>query len=199
MKAKKAIVFLSVIICLLSFGCGNKNTYDDNTYASKEFAVNNVQMSSDVSSLNFGAIPSSYFYANVKNIYITGKYENADSNSFIKFILKHNGKKIHQNTFTCSKSPSLNFRVCLTSNGRLKTGKYSVELYINNNSKPAKTINFAVTARADYSSPTVYITKTGSKYHRNGCRCLSKSKIPVSLKDAKKRGYDPCGICKPIK
>lgn len=199
MKAKKAIVFLSVIICLLSFGCGSKNTYDDNTDASKEFAVNNVQMSSGVNSLNLSAKPSSYFYANVKNIYITGKYENADSNTFIKFILKHNGKKILQNTMACSKFPSLSFRACLTSKGRLKTGKYSVELYINNNSEPAKTINFAVAVRADYSTPTVYITKTGSKYHRSGCHCLSKSKIPVSLKDAKKRGYDPCGICKPIK
>ena len=27
---------------------------------------------------------------------------------------------------------------------------------------------------------TVYITKTGKKYHRAGCRSLSKSKIPVS-------------------
>lgn len=27
-------------------------------------------------------------------------------------------------------------------------------------------------------SVTVYVTKTGTKYHRDGCRSLSKSKIP---------------------
>ena len=44
---------------------------------------------------------------------------------------------------------------------------------------------------------TVYTTKTGAKYHRTGCRYLSKSKIPISLKDAKARGYTPCSVCNP--
>lgn len=38
---------------------------------------------------------------------------------------------------------------------------------------------------------TVYITKTGSKYHRAGCRYTKKSCIPISKKDAKARGYSP--------
>jgi len=38
---------------------------------------------------------------------------------------------------------------------------------------------------------TVYVTNTGSKYHRAGCRYLSKSCIPISLDSAKTRGYDP--------
>jgi hypothetical protein len=44
---------------------------------------------------------------------------------------------------------------------------------------------------------TVYITKTGSKYHRDGCRYLSKSKIAITLKQAKDSGYTPCSVCKP--
>jgi hypothetical protein len=44
---------------------------------------------------------------------------------------------------------------------------------------------------------TVYITETGTKYHRDGCRYLSKSKIPISLSDAKARGYTPCSVCNP--
>jgi len=43
----------------------------------------------------------------------------------------------------------------------------------------------------------VYITRTGEKYHRDGCRYLSESKIPISLKDAKARGYAPCSVCRP--
>lgn len=45
---------------------------------------------------------------------------------------------------------------------------------------------------------TVYVTKTGAKYHSDGCRYLSKSKIPMSLSDAK-RSYTPCSVCDPPK
>lgn len=44
---------------------------------------------------------------------------------------------------------------------------------------------------------TVYITKTGKKFHRNGCRSLSKSKISISRSNAIKKGYSPCSVCKP--
>jgi micrococcal nuclease len=44
---------------------------------------------------------------------------------------------------------------------------------------------------------TVYITKTGKKYHTASCRYLSKSKIAISLKDAKARGYTACSVCQP--
>jgi micrococcal nuclease len=43
----------------------------------------------------------------------------------------------------------------------------------------------------------VYITKTGKKYHSGNCRYLSKSKIPINLKEAVERGYIPCSVCGP--
>jgi len=43
---------------------------------------------------------------------------------------------------------------------------------------------------------TVYVTRTGKKYHRSGCRYLSRSKIPIALPAAKLR-YSPCSICGP--
>lgn len=46
-------------------------------------------------------------------------------------------------------------------------------------------------------SQTVYITKTGKKYHAESCRYLSKSKIALSLTDAVIKHYMPCSICKP--
>ncbi|MGH4118935.1 ComEC/Rec2 family competence protein [Clostridium sp.] len=48
-------------------------------------------------------------------------------------------------------------------------------------------------------SVTVYTTKTGSKYHVEGCSSLSKSKIPISLNDAKAQGLGPCSKCHPPK
>jgi hypothetical protein len=60
---------------------------------------------------------------------------------------------------------------------------------------PAQTL--AAQQQTQTKEQTVYITKTGKKYHRDGCRYLSKSKVPVSLKDAKANGYTPCSVCKP--
>ncbi len=44
---------------------------------------------------------------------------------------------------------------------------------------------------------TVYVTKSGSKYHLSGCSHLSKSKIEKPLSEAKAAGYTPCKTCKP--
>ncbi len=44
---------------------------------------------------------------------------------------------------------------------------------------------------------TVYVTNTGSKYHRSGCRYLKKSKISINLSEAKNQGYGPCKVCRP--
>jgi hypothetical protein len=46
---------------------------------------------------------------------------------------------------------------------------------------------------------TVYVTRTGKRYHRDGCRYLASSKIPISLKDAKAQGYTPCKVCRPAR
>lgn len=47
------------------------------------------------------------------------------------------------------------------------------------------------------SAVTVYITDTGSKYHRSGCRYLKDSQHEISLSSAKSKGYEPCKVCKP--
>jgi hypothetical protein len=57
-------------------------------------------------------------------------------------------------------------------------------------------VAFTATAVAQSADTTVYVTKTGAKYHKAGCRSLSRSQIPMTLADASKR-YGPCSICKP--
>jgi hypothetical protein len=44
---------------------------------------------------------------------------------------------------------------------------------------------------------TVFITKTGEKYHRADCGYLRKSKIATTKADAIDRGYTPCSKCRP--
>lgn len=42
---------------------------------------------------------------------------------------------------------------------------------------------------------TVYITRTGAKYHRAGCQYLSRSMIPMNKAEALRSGYDACSRC----
>ncbi len=43
----------------------------------------------------------------------------------------------------------------------------------------------------------VYVTKSGEKYHTEGCSYLTDSKMPVSLEQAVTEGKTPCSRCHP--
>ncbi len=43
----------------------------------------------------------------------------------------------------------------------------------------------------------VYITKTGSKYHRHSCMHLRYSAIPIERYKALQINYEPCKVCRP--
>ncbi len=45
---------------------------------------------------------------------------------------------------------------------------------------------------------TVYVTRTGVKYHLSGCRYLRRSSIPMKLSEARKT-YTACSVCRPPK
>jgi len=47
----------------------------------------------------------------------------------------------------------------------------------------------------DREERTVYITRTGKKYHGPNCSYLRRSKIPISLKEARAQGYTACSRC----
>ena len=54
----------------------------------------------------------------------------------------------------------------------------------------------ATTQAQQNNDPTVYITNTGGKYHRAGCRFLKQSQIEKHLSEVKGI-YGPCGVCNP--
>jgi hypothetical protein len=57
-------------------------------------------------------------------------------------------------------------------------------------------VAFAVATIAQSAATTVYVTRTGAKYHTASCRYLSRSQIPMALGEASKR-FSPCSICRP--
>ena len=50
--------------------------------------------------------------------------------------------------------------------------------------------------RAELEKQKVFVTNTGKKYHREGCRYLAKSSIPTTLGEAVRK-YGPCSVCRP--
>jgi hypothetical protein len=42
---------------------------------------------------------------------------------------------------------------------------------------------------------TVYVTRTGHKYHKATCGSIKRSKIPMSRSEAIKKGFTPCKRC----
>jgi hypothetical protein len=50
---------------------------------------------------------------------------------------------------------------------------------------------------ASIADPVVFVTRTGERYHRGGCRYLRASCSPLRLGEAKATGYTPCLRCRP--
>ena len=53
------------------------------------------------------------------------------------------------------------------------------------------------TESSDSEEITVYVTDTGSKYHRASCGSLWNSCHEITLSQAVASGYGPCGSCNP--
>ena len=61
---------------------------------------------------------------------------------------------------------------------------------INNNISNNNTSN-------DTDDRTVYITKTGSKFHAYGCDYLNSTPYKTTITTAMDKGYSPCKVCNP--
>ena len=59
------------------------------------------------------------------------------------------------------------------------------------------TFSFILILTSFLLAQTVYVTKTGKKYHRVGCSFLKTTSSAISLQDAVDQGYTPCSRCNP--
>lgn len=73
--------------------------------------------------------------------------------------------------------------------------KQGVSIPNGSQSAPGSNVGSA-SPSSDLQSVTVYVTRTGSKYHRSGCRYLRQSMIPMQLSEAR-GSYGPCSVCSP--
>ena len=75
------------------------------------------------------------------------------------------------------------------------TERQTTTTQVVSTSKPKPKSKPAAQTKSD-KNDIVYITNTGDRYHRAGCRFL-ESKVPINREDAINRGYTPCKTCKP--
>ena len=61
---------------------------------------------------------------------------------------------------------------------------------------PDETEKSAETEPPASENVSVYVTRTGKKYHLGSCSSLRRSKIPISLAEAKQK-YGACSRCNP--
>lgn len=54
-----------------------------------------------------------------------------------------------------------------------------------------------VTTERNDEERTVYVTRSGKKYHLEGCDYLSEKRMAVSLKDALSSEFEACAYCQP--
>ena len=45
------------------------------------------------------------------------------------------------------------------------------------------------------NSSVCYVTSSGTKYHKDGCSYLKKTKTKMTVQEAKDYGYSPCSRC----
>ncbi|HEY1060055.1 MAG TPA: hypothetical protein VGE44_00115 [Daejeonella sp.] len=61
--------------------------------------------------------------------------------------------------------------------------------------EPARYSSFSYAVNRNQET-VVYITNTGTKYHKSSCRYLNQSKIKTTLKKAVAAGNVACKVCK---
>lgn len=55
----------------------------------------------------------------------------------------------------------------------------------------------AMAFACELSAQTVFVTKTGEKYHKDSCHYLKNSKMEIAYKKAIELRYKACSVCKP--
>ena len=73
-------------------------------------------------------------------------------------------------------------------------GKFVAKISGSSSSSTSKSSS-SVSSSTKQNEATVYVTRTGGKYHKFGCQYLKESCIPLARTVAIYRGYDPCSRC----
>lgn len=137
-----------------------------------------------------------------KDFKITGGKIKTDGNSFIfsssqagsyKVYAEHNGIKSNELTLKVEDKAAIAAKEA--EDKRIAEEKATQGAAAQAESQEQVPADSQVVSQEN-DDPIVYITNTGEKYHRDGCRFLDQSKIEKHLSEVK-GNHEPCGVCNP--
>lgn len=82
-------------------------------------------------------------------------------------------------------------------NGNILVATDGKKIAVSDSLNNSLSIDRSVSSENKKESQSVYVTKTGKKYHTDKCRYYSDNCIKISKEDAKANGYEPCDSCNP--
>lgn len=84
------------------------------------------------------------------------------------------------------------FREEINPTETTESPEIGIENVTDHSTDPSEVLS---TSDSEFVEDIVYITETGTKYHRGSCRWLEHSKIEISKSEAISQGYTACGTC----
>ncbi len=108
-----------------------------------------------------------------------------------KLKVMNNSKKVRWSSSNTSVA-------AVTQEGRIsakRRGNCTIIAAVSSNKYICKVTVKKKAAAAKKVGTYVYVTDTGSKYHRAGCRYLWNSSRKIKLSSAKSYGYTACSVC----
>jgi hypothetical protein len=115
-----------------------------------------------------------------------------DGKGMIKEGFKFMGWSYEQNTNSWLSNQKINISHDVTV--------YAVWIDINTSNKPPSTQEVQQKPKTEIQQSvgyTVYIGRSGTKYHRANCRTLRNGSTAIGVNVAESRGYTACKICNP--
>lgn len=100
----------------------------------------------------------------------------------------------HVEVYNAMRGVTINYKTGAVSGKAVKSSVKSSSAKKATTSSKKTSKKKKATSTSSSGGSWVYITNTGTKYHKSGCHYL-KSKIKISLAAAKAKGYTACKVC----
>lgn len=122
----------------------------------------------------------------------------------VKYVL-NGGKNVKANktkysgklTFKSPKRSGYTFKGWYSDKKCTKRVKSVTNKNITVYAKWAKKKSSSSSSASEPKGDVVYLSQTGTKYHRSSCRTLKKTPIKTTRSSARSRGYEACKVCRP--
>lgn len=196
-KPVKCTITALILICAV-IGVATPSKLKQITLTANESATYDINQDIPIS-----LVTDPYDYEISKNDFkIAGGEIKASENSFIftasqagsyKIHAEHDGIKSNEITLKVEDKTAIAKKEA--EDKRVAEEKAAQEATAQTESQEHVSADSQVTTQEN-DDPIVYITNTGEKYHRDGCRFLDQSKIEKHLSEVQ-GNYQPCGVCNP--